>query len=96
MYSSAIINPEQAFHSLPSGSDRFILVLPLNSFSEGAPFLVEIPPYSGLSPMNLNASEQVPSLVLDTTLSGFGYYTQCPDQPTTCEFLQQAELFKRS
>ena len=69
MYSSAIINPEQAFHPLPSGSDRFILVLPLNSFSEGAPFLVEIPPYSGLSPMNLNASEQVPSLILDTTLN---------------------------
>ena len=70
MYSSAIINPEQAFHPLPSGSDRFILVLPLNSFSEGAPFLVEIPPYSGLGPMDLNASEKVLSQILDTTLSG--------------------------
>ena len=69
MYSPAIINPEQAFHPLPSGSDRFILVLPLNSFSEGAPFLVEIPPYSGLGPMDLNASEKVLSQILDTTLS---------------------------
>ena len=70
MYSPAIINPEQAFHPLPSRSDRFNLVLPLNSFSEGAPFLVEIPPYSGLGPMDLNASEKVLSQILDTTLSG--------------------------
>ena len=70
MYSSSIINPEQAFQPFTSGSDRFILVLPLNSFSEGAPFLVEIPPYSGLGPMDLNASEKVLSQILDTTLSG--------------------------
>ena len=69
MYSSAIINPEQAFHPLPSGSDRFILVLPLNSFSEGAPFLVEIPPYSDLSQLYLNTSEQDSSLLLDSNLS---------------------------
>ena len=59
MYSPAIITTEQAFHPLPSRSDRFILVLPLHSFSEGTPFLVEIPPYSGLGPMDLNASEKV-------------------------------------
>ena len=70
MYSPAIINPEQAFQPLPSGSNRLNLVLPLNSFSEGAPFLVEIPPYSGLGPMDLNTYEQDSSLLLDTTLSG--------------------------
>jgi len=58
----------QAFQPLTSGKDSFDLLLPHHSSSEGAPFLVEIPPYSGLSPMNLNASEQVPSL-LDTTLN---------------------------
>ena len=70
MYSPAIINPEQAFQPLPSGKDRFNLVLHLQSFSEGNPFLVEIPPYSGLGPMDLNASEKVLSQILDTTLSG--------------------------
>ena len=70
MYSPAIINPEQAFQLLPSGSDRFELILPLNSFSEGGPFLVEISPCSGLGPMDLNTYEQDPSLLLDTTLSG--------------------------
>ena len=70
MYSPAISAIEQAFQPFPSGKDRFNLVLPLNSFSEGAPFLVEIPPYSGLGPMDLNASEKVLSQILDTTLSG--------------------------
>ena len=70
MYSPAIINPEQAFHPSPSGSDRFDLVLPLHSFSEGAPFLVEISPCSGLGPIDLNTYEQDSSLLLDTTLSG--------------------------
>ena len=59
----------QAFQPLTSGKESFDLLLPHHSSSEGAPFLVEIPPYSGLSPMNLNASEQVPSLTLDTTLN---------------------------
>ena len=70
MYSPAIINPEQAFHPLPSGSDRLNLVHPLHSFSGGAPFLVEIPPYSDLSQLYLNTYEQDSSLLLDTTLSG--------------------------
>ena len=70
MYSPAIISTEQTVHPLPSRSDRFNLVLTLNSFSEGAPFLVEIPPYSGLGPMDLNTYEQDSSLLLDTTLSG--------------------------
>ena len=70
MYSPAIINPEQAFHPLPSRSDRFNLVLPLHSFSEGNPSLVEIPPYSGLGLIDLNTYEQDSSLLLDTTLSG--------------------------
>ena len=69
MYSPAIINPEQAFQPLPSGSDHFDLVLPLQSFCEGNPFLVEISPCSGLGPIDLNASEQDGSQVLDTTLS---------------------------
>ena len=69
MYSPAIINPEQAFQPLPSGKDRFNLVLPLQSFSEGNPFLVEISPCTGLGPIDLNASEQDGSQVLDTTLS---------------------------
>ena len=70
MYSPAIINPEQAFQPLLSSKDCFGLLPPLHSFSEGAPSLAEIPPYSGLGPMDLNASEKVPSLILDTTLSG--------------------------
>ena len=69
MYSSAIINPEQAFHPLTSGGDRFILVLPLSSFSESAPFLVEISPYSGLGPIDLNTYDQGSSLPLDSNLS---------------------------
>ena len=70
MYSPVIITSEQAFHPLPSRSDRLNLVLSLHSFSEGTPFLVEIPPYSGLGPMDLNTYEQDSSLLLDTTLSG--------------------------
>ena len=35
MYSPAITTTEQAFQPLPSGRDRFNLVLPLHSFSEG-------------------------------------------------------------
>ena len=70
MYSPAIINPEQAFQPLQSGKDRFNLVLPLQSFSEGNPFLVEISPCSGLGPIDLNTYEQDSSLLLDTTLSG--------------------------
>ena len=69
MYSPAIINPEQAFQPLPSRSDRFNLVLPLHSFSEGDPSLVEISPCSDLSQLNLNTSEQDSSLILETTLS---------------------------
>ena len=48
MYSPAIIATEQAFQPLQSGKDRFILVLPLQSFSEGNPSLVEVPPYLSL------------------------------------------------
>ena len=70
MYSPAIITTEQAFHPLLSGNNHFNLLLPLQSFSEGAPFLVETPPYSGLVPMDLNTYEQDSSLLLDTTLSG--------------------------
>ncbi len=70
MYLPAIITTEKAFQPFPSGSDRLNLVLPLHSFCEGNPFLVEILPCSGLGPIDLNASEQVGSQVLDTTLSG--------------------------
>ena len=69
MYSPAIINPEQAFQLLPSGSDRFDLVLPLHSFSEGNPFLVEISPCLGLGPIDLNTYDQGSSLPLDSNLS---------------------------
>ena len=69
MYSPAIITTENAFQLFPSGSDRLNLVLPLHSFCEGNPFLVEISPCTGLGPIDLNASEQVPSLILDTTLN---------------------------
>ena len=69
MYLPAIIATEQAFQLLPSGSDRFDLVLPLHSFSEGNPFLVEVPPYSGLGPIDLNTYEQDSSLLLDSNLS---------------------------
>ena len=69
MYSPAIISPEQTVQPLPSGSDRLNLVLPLHSFCEGNPFLVEISPCSGLGPIDLNTYEQDSSLLLDTTLS---------------------------
>ena len=69
MYSPAIINPEQAFQPLQSGKDRFNLVLPLHSFSEGAPFLVEISPCSGLGPIDFNTYDQCLSLLLDSNLS---------------------------
>ena len=69
MYSPAIITTEKAFQAFPSGSDRLNLVLPLQSFCEGNPFLVEISPCTGLGPIDLNASEQDGSQVLDTTLS---------------------------
>ena len=69
MYSPAIINPEQAFQLLSSGSDRFEFVLPLHSFSEGNPFLVEISPCSGLGPIDLNTYDQGSSLPLDSNLS---------------------------
>ena len=69
MYLPAISATEQAFQLLSSGSDRFELVRPLHNFSEGNPFLVEISPCTGLGPIDLNASEQDGSQVLDTTLS---------------------------
>ena len=69
MYSPAIIATEQVFQPVPSGKDRLNLVLPLNSFSEGAPFLVKVPPYSDLSQLDLNTSEQDSSLLLDYNLS---------------------------
>ena len=69
MYSPAIINPEQAFQLLSSGSDRFELVLPLHNFSEGNPFLVEISPCSGLGPIDFNPSDQDSSLLIDSNLS---------------------------
>ena len=69
MYLPAIITTEQAFQPLPSRSDRFNLVLPLHSFSEGNPFLVHVAPYSDLSQLGLNTSEQDSSLLLDSTLS---------------------------
>ena len=70
MYSPAIITTENAFQLFPSGSDRCNLVLPLHSFSEGNPTLVEILPCLGLGPIDLNTYEQDSSLLLDTTLSG--------------------------
>ena len=69
MYSPAIITTEKAFQPSPSCSDRCNLVLPLHSFSEGNPFLVEISPCSGLGPIDLNTFDQGSSLLLDTTLS---------------------------
>ena len=69
MYSPAIINPEQAFQPLPSGKDRFNLVLPLQSFSEGNPSLVEISPCLRLGPIDLNTYDQGSSLLLDSNLS---------------------------
>ena len=47
MYLPAISATEQAFQPFPSGKDRFNLVHPLHSFSEGNPFLVGISPCSG-------------------------------------------------
>ena len=69
MYSPAIIATEQAFQPLPSGKDRFNLVLPLHSFCEGNPFLVHVAPYSDLSQLGLNTYDQGSSLPLDSNLS---------------------------
>ena len=68
MYSPAIITTEQAFQPLPSGRNRFNLVLPLQSFSEGNPSLVEIPLYSDLSQLDINNYDQGSSLPLDSNL----------------------------
>ena len=69
MYSPAIITTEQAFQPFPSGSGRLNLVLPLQSFSKGNPFLVEISPCLGLGLIDLNTYDQGSSLPLDSTLS---------------------------
>ena len=69
MYSPAIITTENAFQLFPSGSDRLNLVLPLHSFCEGNPFLVEISPCTGLGPIDLNTSDQGSSLLMDSNLS---------------------------
>ena len=69
MYLPAISATEQAFQPFPSGKDRFNLVHPLQSFSEGGPFLVEISPCSGLVPIDLNTYDQGSSLPLDSNLS---------------------------
>ena len=69
MYSPAIIAIEQAFQPLPSGKDRFNLVLSLHSFCEGEDSLVEISPCSGLGPIDLNTYDQGSSLLLDSNLS---------------------------
>ena len=69
MYLPAIITTEKAFQPFPSGSNRFNLVLPLHSFSEGDPFVVEIPPYFSFGQIDFNASAQGSFLILDTTLS---------------------------
>ena len=69
MYLPAIITTEKAFQPFPSGSDRLNLVLPLHSFCEGNPFLVEILPCSGLGPIDLNTYDQGSSLLLDSNLS---------------------------
>ena len=69
MYSPAISATEQAFQPPPSGSDRFNLVLPLQSFFQGNPFLVEISPCSGLGPIDLNTYDQGSTLLLDSNLS---------------------------
>ena len=69
MYSPAISTTEQAFQPFLSGKDRFNLVHPLHSFSEGNPFLVEISPCSGLGPIDLNTYDQGSSLPLDSNLS---------------------------
>ena len=68
MYLPAISATEQAFQPFPSGKDRFNLVHPLQSFSEGNPFLVEISPCSGLGPIDLNTYDQGSSLPLDSNL----------------------------
>ena len=69
MYLPAIITTEKAFQPFPPGKDRFNLVLPLHSFSERNPFLVEISPCSGLGPIDLNTYDQGSSLLLDSNLS---------------------------
>ena len=69
MYSPAIITTEKAFQPLLSSKDRLNFVLPLNSFSEGDPSLVEISPYFSFGQIDFNASAQGSFLILDTTLS---------------------------
>ena len=69
MYSPVISTFEHPLNPLPSGKDSVPSLLPLQSFSERTPFLVEISSFSGLGQINFNASEQEYSPLLDTTLS---------------------------
>ncbi len=69
MYSPSIITTEPALLPLPVAKGFISSVLPLDSFSEGTPLLVEIQSFSGLGPIDLNPPEQDSSLILDSTLS---------------------------
>ena len=69
MYSPSIITTEPALLPLPVAKDFISSVLPLDSFSEGTPLLVEIQSFSGLVLTDLNPPEQDSSLILDSTLS---------------------------
>ena len=69
MYLPSIITTEPALLPLPVAKGFISSVLPLDSFSEGTPLLVEIQSFSGLGPMDLNPPEQDSSLILDSTLS---------------------------
>ena len=76
MYSPSIITTEPALLHLPVAKGFISSVLPLDSFSEETPLLVEIQSFSGLCPMDLNPPEQDSSLILDSTLS-----SQTDDHP---------------
>ena len=69
MYSPSIITTDPALLPLPVAKGFISSVLPLDSFSEGTPLLVEIKSFSGLVLTDLNPPEQDSSLILDSTLS---------------------------
>ena len=69
MYSPSIITTEPALLPLPVAKGLISTALPLDSFSEGTPCLVEIEPLSISGLLTLTNFEQDSSLILNSTLS---------------------------
>ena len=69
MYSPSIITTEPALLPLPVAKGLISTALPLDSFSEGTPCLVEIEPLTISGLLTFTNFEQDSSLILNSTLS---------------------------